>query len=104
MNNADFPIDALVATDALARSMRYEGIEDTIKSLGGLTKREKFCLQMGVPETGDPELDDIIRKGNKQKASIAIMKGLFSGDFMDIRDMADHARSLANELLKEINK
>jgi len=70
----------------------------------GLTKREKFCLQMGVPETGDPELDDIIRKGNKQKASIAIMKGLFSGDFMDIRDMADHAKSMADALLKELNK
>ena len=33
----------------------------------GLTKREHFCLHMGVPETGDEELDDIIRKGNELK-------------------------------------
>jgi len=98
MNNADTP----------AMPQDYttwcEGIGNCPTEGAGLTKREQFCLQMGVPETGDPELDDIIRKGNEQKASIAIMKGLFSGDFMDIRDMADHARSLANELLKEINK
>jgi len=98
MNNADMP----------AMPQDYttwcEGIGNCPTAGAGLTKREKFCLQMCVPETGDPELDDIIRKGNEQKASIAIMKGLFSGDFMDIRDMADHARSLANELLKDLNK
>jgi hypothetical protein len=33
----------------------------------GLTKREQFCLTMGVPETGDPDLDTIIVKGNRTK-------------------------------------
>lgn len=33
----------------------------------GLSKKEHFCLAMGVPETGDPELDDIIRKGEMKR-------------------------------------
>lgn len=45
----------------------------------GLTKREMFCLHMGVAETGDAELDAIIRKGNRQKMAAQIMGGLLSG-------------------------
>jgi hypothetical protein len=33
----------------------------------GLTKREQFCLTMGVPETGDTDLDTIIVKGNRTR-------------------------------------
>lgn len=39
----------------------------------GLSKREMFCLHMCVAETGDAELDEIIRKGNRQKMAIAAM-------------------------------
>lgn len=48
------------------------------ESFGGLTKREYFCLHMGVPETGDPELDEIINKGNKLKTAAIITSGLFA--------------------------
>lgn len=44
----------------------------------GLTKREYFCLQMGVPETGDQALDDIIRKGNERKITAMAMQGLIT--------------------------
>ena len=43
-----------------------------------LTKREMFCLHMGVAETGDAELDAIIREGNRQKIAAQIMCGLLS--------------------------
>lgn len=44
----------------------------------GLTKLELFCLHHGVPQTGDPDLDSIIRKGNHQKAAMAAMNGILS--------------------------
>ena len=44
----------------------------------GLTKRETFCLHMGVAETGDANLDAIIRKGNRQKMAMAAMQGVLS--------------------------
>ena len=49
-----------------------------IKIFSGLTKRETFCLHAGVAETGDSELDAIIRKGNRQKMAMHIMTGLCS--------------------------
>lgn len=52
----------------------------------GLTKREMFCLHMGVAETGDAELDAIICKGNRQKIAMQICNGFISGDF----DIASH--------------
>jgi len=76
MNNADMPINALVATDALARSMRYEGIEDTIKSLGGLTKRECFAVMA--------------------------MQGLLSNGTRAL--VASESVDIADALLKELNK
>ena len=42
----------------------------------GLTKREMFCLHMGVAETGDEELDSIIRKGNQQKMAEKAMAAI----------------------------
>lgn len=49
----------------------------------GLTKREMLCLHVGVAETGDAELDDIIRKGNRQKIAAQIMCGLLSATNKD---------------------
>jgi len=76
MNNSDMPIDTIVATDALARTMRYEGIEDTIKSLGGLTKREYFAVMA--------------------------MQGLLSNGTRAL--VASESVSMADALLKELNK
>ena len=44
----------------------------------GLTKREHFCLKMGVPKTGDPELDEIINEGNKIKLAGLAIQGLLA--------------------------
>lgn len=40
----------------------------------GLSKKELFCLHMGVAQTGDKELDAIIKKGNEQKAAMMVMQ------------------------------
>lgn len=102
MNNADMP--------ALGQTKR---VGDVSITEGGLTKREHFCLQMGVPETGDPELDDIIRKGNRQNAAMAAMQGLLSSQESSIvfyfhgdqdNTIARMAVNHANNLLAELAK
>ena len=48
------------------------------KLVSTMTKRELFCLEAGIPDTGDPELNKIIKKGNRKKAASAAMQGLLS--------------------------
>lgn len=68
---------------------------------GGLTKREQFCLRMGVPETGDAELDGIIRKGNRSKLAMVAMQGkcALSGSYHTPQDLAHDAVKVADALL-----
>ena len=51
------------------RGIWVDGIGDCPTLATGLSKREMFCLHMGVAETGNDELDENIRKGNQQKFS-----------------------------------
>lgn len=73
----------------------------------GLTKREKFCLEMGVPETGDPELDDIIRKGERKRIAAMVIEGALSAGYhikASKADIVDKAITCANILLEELEK
>lgn len=96
MKNADLP--AMPQDDALFCA----GIGECPTLGTGLTKREQFCLHMGVPETGDPELDDIIRKGERKRIAAMAMQrntsnapaGMISNNCMIISDA----------LIKELEK
>ena len=74
----------------------------------GLTKREMFCLHMGVAETGDAELDAIIRKGNRQKMAAQICNGFICGDLdlagsrFRFTDLVSESVSTADALLAEL--
>lgn len=73
----------------------------------GLTKREQFCLTMGVAETGDKDLDAIIRKGNEQKLAGLAMQGILSGipvnEIMPSTELASmHAADYAKALLQQL--
>lgn len=74
----------------------------------GLTKLELFCLHHGVPETGDPDLDSIIRKGSHQKASMMAMQGLcansIAGSHHLPQNIALEAVAAADALLAELEK
>lgn len=78
----------------------------------GLTKREKFCLEMGVPNTGDRVLDEIINKGNRNKAAMMAMQGLLAsasdsdGQWTNagVENVAFEAVSFADALLNELEK
>lgn len=73
---------------------------------GGLTKRETFCLHMGVAETGDAELDAIIRKGNRQKMATQMMEACRSrnSEYGSWEDMAKDAIEMTDALLAELER
>ena len=80
----------------------------------GLTKREMFCLHAGVAETGDAELDAIIRKGNRQNVAMHMMGQLVPvyWDMVDdyesasalVKSMSESAIEHADALLAELEK
>jgi hypothetical protein len=69
MNNSDMPAN-VVPEEHWDRSLSAPAT--------GLTKREHFCLKIGVPETRDPELDEIINKGNRIKFAGLAMQSLIA--------------------------
>ena len=85
---------------------RYQGLPDEWANHQGLTKREMFCLYMGVAETGDAELDEIIRKGNRQKMAVSAMHGILSSltaeDSVSKRELAGCSIADADALLAEL--
>jgi uncharacterized protein YecA (UPF0149 family) len=66
----------------------------------GLTKREQFCLTMGVAETGDEGLDAIIRKGNEQKFAGLAMQGMLANQYVNdfAREINDDSYDMPNGL------
>lgn len=94
MKNADMPV------------MPIEGefwVDSTNPKLGtdaylGLTKRETFCLHLGVPETGDPELDEIIRKGDRNKSALGIISGFACSPN---KEAFIHALAVLNALIED---
>lgn len=95
MNNAD--------TSAMPN------ITPDMKVIGGtgLTKREYFCLKMGVTETGDEELDAIIKKGVRQKIAGLALQGYIAagGNGMPVYNLlAEFSDKATDALLKELEK
>ena len=73
----------------------------------GLTKREHFCLEMGVAETGDTELDEIINKGNRIKLAGLAMQGVLASDVDNVITVSRAvlvAIEAADALLTELDK
>lgn len=67
MNNSEQPANAFI----------YKN-EDEITVCQGLTKREYACIKLGIPETGDEVLDDLIRKAERKKFAGLAMQGLLA--------------------------
>jgi hypothetical protein len=100
MKNADMPAMPYI---------EYQSGGDPVLTCEGLTKREQFCLNMGVAETGDSELDDVIRNGNKQKFAAMAMQGLCSKskapeNLASMNQIIKAAAEVADALLKELQK
>jgi hypothetical protein len=105
--NGDMPAMPTVTYD---HSAAMNGFAVTVTDMPGMTKREAFCLHMGVADTGDEELDAIIRKGNRQKMAVQICNGFVSGDFdlagprFRFTDLVAESVSTADALLAELER
>lgn len=66
----------------------------------GMTKREFFCLMMGVPHTGDEELDAIIKIGTLVTAKNSAISCLSGEDVSDYLHDLDEAIENEEEKLK----
>jgi hypothetical protein len=66
----------------------------------GLTKREQACITLLIPESGDEELDDLIRKSRRQKLAGEVLAG-FNGQ-LGLQTATDGAIEYADELIKQL--
>lgn len=71
---------------------------------GGLTKRERFCLEMRIPETGDAELDEIIHKGSKREVAMMVLQDLIAGTDISLNNIAGVAVDVTDLLLAKLEK
>ena len=68
----------------------------------GLTKREYACIHLGIPESGDAELDALIRKAERKKIAAMAMDGLIPGNEEDAGDRILYAIDIAEALISEL--
>lgn len=71
----------------------------------GFTKREQACITLGVPETGDPELDALILKSERKRIATICMAAWIThhGAYSSIA-AAKSATEDVDALLEELSK
>lgn len=68
----------------------------------GLTKRERACIDLRIPESGDPELDALIKKAQRQEMAAKAMQGILScHEACKYKDVAVASTRFADALLAE---
>ena len=112
MKNSDTPaMPSDIYLDPLdSNSSKYP---DRKMPCSGLTKREQACIALGIPETGDTELDELILKSERKRIAAMSMQNVLSsfnpyehGDFdsSDFKNTVVASVGLADALLKELSK
>lgn len=48
------------------------------EEIPGLTKQEYTCIKLGIPESGDEDIDALIRKANRMRIAEKAMQGLLT--------------------------
>jgi hypothetical protein len=95
-SNKDMP--AMPLSVDMDESIDAAGKENEYRYRTGLTKREHFCLKMGVANTGDEELDAIIRKVVEQKFAGLAMQGLLANPVMGDSDLHSNHRDWVEDM------
>jgi len=72
---------------------------------GGLTKREYAAIHLRVPQSGNEELDAMIREAQRNELAAQAMQGLLANpDVKHIEFVAPTAYTMADAMLKEDEK
>jgi len=99
MKNSDMPAMPIMYAFDINGIAYGDDVGDT-----GLTKREQACIQLGIPETGDAELDAIIMKAERKRIAAKAMQGLDLKKYHGKACMAEDAVGMADALLKELSR
>ena len=73
----------------------------------GFTKRERACIDLRIPESGDPELDVLIEKARRQEIAAKAMQGLLAscaGEVQQPFTMSPDALDCADALIAELER
>lgn len=73
----------------------------------GLTKRERACIDLRIPESGDAELDALIEKARRQEVAGNAMQGLLCAPDLKLKtyaNVATHSVVAADDLLAEVER
>ncbi|ATD27065.1 TPA: hypothetical protein ACMDUN_002451 [Vibrio cholerae] len=110
MKNSDMPANPISEAIDTVESEEFRTAGGRYLIANGLTKREMFCLHLGVPETGDPELDEIIKKGNRMKIAANAIGGIMANGCLvkaytyDNAKIASYALLNANAVINAIEE
>lgn len=74
----------------------------------GLTKREYACISLGIAETGNVEIDGLIRKAERKRIAAKAMEGLLSNSVLpkelDISEITKGSVKIADALICALEK
>lgn len=85
-NNLEMP-------DAPAQELNGQDLQET--TCFGLTKRERACIELRIPESGDEELDALIAKAQRRDMAAMAMQGLLANSSSSICFWAQENGSIA---------
>lgn len=71
----------------------------------GMTKREHAAITLRVPDSGDEQLDALIRQANRRDAAVAAMQGMSMNTSIDeAAVLAECAVAFADALLARLEE
>jgi len=101
MDKPAFPIPIAGCTDGSV----YNTMEQSAGQLGGMTLREHAAITLRVPNSGDDQLDAMIRQANRRDAAVAAMQGMsMNASIDDATALAECAVAFADALLARLEE
>ena len=114
MKNLDNPASPQSSTEYLVEligiSNENPSIFDNFMDIfSGLSKREQACITLLIPESGDRELDSLIRKSRRQKMAGEVLNGWLArcanvphAARIEPEGTVEGALQFADELIKQL--
>ncbi|MEO8297066.1 MAG: hypothetical protein ABI574_04585 [Burkholderiales bacterium] len=76
-----------------------------------LTNRDRVAIALGIPDTGTPWMDNMIRKSNRRQAATQILAGMAAQvghgiqlSSAAIAGMVENSERLANAMLEAVDE
>lgn len=80
---------------------------ETLEFGKGFSRRERACIDLRIPESGDTELDALIEKAQRQEMAGKAMQGLLCAPDLKLKtyaNVATHSAVAADDLLAELER